>query len=66
MIDLSPYKYRSRGGRGRAAHVIEVGVPEQMEEAAIEAEMRKLQAGIDGKKAQRALREQRRKADRCT
>lgn len=48
VIEISPYKYASRGGRGRAPYVIEVGLPESFDDAAIEKELLQLQRSIDG------------------
>jgi 4-aminobutyrate aminotransferase-like enzyme len=48
VIDISPYKYRSKGGRGRARHIIEVDVlAEGFDEAKQQHELKALQAAID-------------------
>jgi 4-aminobutyrate aminotransferase-like enzyme len=54
VIEISPYKYRSRGGRGRAPHIIEVDVVESFDESQQQQSLKKLQASIDRQSAEQA------------
>lgn len=50
VIDISPYKYRARGGRGRQPNIIEVDVTaEGFDQNKQQEEITKLQRTIDGK-----------------
>jgi len=48
VVDISPYKYRSKGGHGQPANVIEIGVPSAMDdEQQIRRELDILQQQVD-------------------
>lgn len=48
VIDISPYKYRSKGGRGRASNIIEVAIPHSFnDQQQVESVLANLQQSLD-------------------